>query len=524
MRHSRFILALLILAPFLPSELSAAEEPEPGAQVIVERAAPVDEVKPAALRGPVDGATYIVGPGDRFTITVWGPTVMSTPVMVVPDGDLVVPGVASIPVSGITLDEARVRITEELSRVYRNVDFSISLTGLRRIRVNVLGEVENPGAYTATALETASDLIQRAGGLLDPASRRNITVTRRSGGTRRVDLTRYAQAGDVEADAPILDGDVVYVPHMVEYVHVLGAVARPGRYEYVEGETAWSLVELAGGLERAAVPDSSELRRFVDDRTTEGRPVDLTSEAGRGAAVMPADQLYVPSRPDWRRAEFVRVDGEVRFPGHYGINEGSDRASDVIRRAGGPTEWASLRDALIIRLRSDDKPDPELERLNETPFDRMTEMEYAYLKTRYRQDKRSVVVDFEALLSGEEAEDPLLRHNDRIVFPKAQQTVLVSGQVMMPGHVPYEPNERYTRYIDLVGGYTDDANRSRVMVIRDETGHQFRAGRAKEIFPGDEIWVPEEPDEGWWDNARDIVAFISSVATIYLVIDQAANN
>jgi protein involved in polysaccharide export with SLBB domain len=311
---------------------------------------------------------------------------------------------------------------------------------------------------------------------------------------------------------------------MLEYVHVLGAVARPGRYEFVEGETAWSLIELAGGYARAAVPGSSELRRFVDDRTTEGTPLNMNDEDDRRVFVGPGDQLYVPYRTEWHVAQFVRVDGEVALPGHYGINEGADRVSDVVRRAGGPTTRASLRDALIIRLRPDDKSDPELERLSETPVDRMTEMEYAYLKTRYRQDKRSVDVDFEALLGGMEAEDPLLRHNDRIVFPKAQQTVLVSGQVMMPGHVPYEPDERYTHYVSLVGGYTDAANKSRVMVIRDGTGHQFRARRAREIFPGDEIWVPEEPDENWWDNARDVLAFISSLATVYLVIDQATGN
>ncbi len=519
MRHALFI--LLLLAPsMLCAATSPPAEQAPEPQMNSLREQPFD----MALRGPVDADTYIVGPGDRFTLMIWGPEIVSSQVSVAPDGNLVMPGVASVPVSGMTLDAARRLITDELSRVYRNVEFSVSLTGLRRIRVNVLGEVESPGAYVATALETASDLIARAGGLLDRASTRNITVTRRSGGSQRVDLTRYVNAGDVDADAPILDGDVIFVPHETEYVHVMGAVARPGDYEFVDGDTAWSLVELAGGFDRAAVPRDSELRRFVDDITTEPMPLDLYDVANRAFRIRPGDQLYVPFRGDWHEAQFVRVDGEVNFPGYYGINEGMDRVSDVVSRAGGPTPRASLRDALVIRARPDDEPDPELERLMDTPVDRMTEMEYAYLKTRYRQDKRSVVVDFPALLAGKETEDPLLRHNDRIIFPTAQQTVLVSGQVMMPGHVRYEPDKRYGYYIDLAGGYTDDANKGRVMVIRDGTGHRFRARRAKEIYPGDEIWVPEKPEEDWWANARDIVAFVSSLATIYLVVEQASTN
>jgi len=514
------LVVLAVLAVALTAVRSTAESEALEAQVLGAQAAEPS----VALRGPVDDTIYIVGPGDRFTITVWGAAVAASQVTVAPDGHLVIPGVASIPVSGLTLADARGLIAEELGSVYRNVEFSISLTGLRRVRVNVLGEVEEPGAYVATALETASDLIARAGGLLETASRRNIVVTRGSGGTARVDLTRYLNAGDVSADAPILDGDVIYVPHMLQYVHVMGAVARPGRYEFVEDESARALLELAGGLGRAAVPDSAELRRFIDDRTTRPVSLDLTDARDLAVRIEPGDQLYVPARSDWREARFVRIEGEVTLPGYYGINDNVDRVSDIVERAGGPTGRASLHDALIIRLRPDDEPDPELERLQDIPVDQMTETEYAYLKTRYRQDMRSVVVDFEALLGGEETEDPLLKHNDRIIFPKARRTVLVSGQVMMPGHVRYESGERFRHYIELAGGFTDDANRGRVRVIRDGTGHQVSARRAREIFPGDEIWVPEAPEEDWWENVREVAAFLSSVATIYLVIDQGASN
>ena len=67
---------------------------------------------------PVDQSEYIVGPGDQFQINIWGQINEFFPVDVLPEGNLVIPAVGDIQVSGKTLDKVKALISEEASKVY----------------------------------------------------------------------------------------------------------------------------------------------------------------------------------------------------------------------------------------------------------------------------------------------------------------------------------------------------------------------------------------------------------------------
>jgi polysaccharide export outer membrane protein len=473
----------------------------------------------SALRGPVDEAEYIVGPGDRFSVTLWGQTVIYLDETVTPEGDLVLPGVAVIPVAGEKLERVKKDIRERLAGLYRNVEVSVSLVELREFQVNVLGAVQEPGAYVGTALDPASVMIEEAGGLVEGASERNISITRRGGGRARVDIARYRNAGDLSADPPILDGDVIFVPYAKAFVHVGGGVALPGTYEFVDGETIGSLIELAGGVVGGAARDTVEVRTFIDGQTTRSSEVDVSRPDGWAFRLQEGDQVLVRVNPDWRVPRQVFVEGEVLYPGIYGINEGADRLSEVLARAGGPTPEASIRDAKLYRLPVSEETDPELERLRLIPVRDMSDTEYAYLKTMSRERGGSVVVDFAQVLAGEA--DVPVRGDDRIVVPKVKVTVEVTGQVITPGKVRHVPGERYGYYVKQAGGYTSEAHRGGTRVIKRSTGQQMSARRAGAPEPGDVVWVPEEPEGDLWAVLRETVALLASLATVYLVIDQA---
>jgi protein involved in polysaccharide export with SLBB domain len=426
-------------------------------------------------------------------------------------------------VAGEFLRDAKADVARSLESFYHDVEVSVSLVGLRTILVNVLGGVVNPGSYVGTALDPAGDLIAKAGGLAPGASARSITMTRGNGSVRRVDLTRYENTGDVASNPPILDGDIIFVPHAVEFVDIAGAVANPDRYERVAGETVGSLIELAGGFTRGAVTDSVEVRRFVDDLRTTSSLVDARSQAGAATRLGDGDQVYVREANEWRRATSVEVEGEVERPGPYGITEGEDRLSDVIRRAGGPTDEASLEDARLVRPIPWGGPDAEFNRLKEMPVNEMSELEYDYFKTRVR-DRSAVVADFVRALAGDESEDVLLLDGDRIVVPKVATTVEVIGQVVTPGEIDHEPGKRFTYYVRQAGGYGPAARRNRVRVIRGATGEWTYARRAGELAPGDVVWVPERAETDWWKFTREFASFLTSLATVYIVVDQATSN
>jgi protein involved in polysaccharide export with SLBB domain len=515
------ILAALLIAAGGPVAARAQEpdEAEIGARQPVLEATSVPAQ--GALTGPVDDTSYIVGPGDRFAIMVWGQAVVSQSSVVTPEGELVLPGVAAIPVAGLSLAEVKREVAGRLAEIYHNVEVSVSLTGLRTMVVNVLGQVVNPGEYVCTPLELAGELIKRAGGLTAEASSRNITIERRDGQRARVDLTRYWNTGDVGADPPVLDGDVIFVPYAVALVGVYGAVGSPGEYELTDEDTVASLIELAGGFTRGAVTDSVELRGYDAEGEFAGSVLlDLSRSSDRGRRLVDGDEVYVREVPSWRRVAHVTVEGEVERPGPYGIEEGVDRVSDVLRRAGGPTEKAWLPGGRLIRPRLVDDVDEEFERLKDVPTGDMTELEYAYFKSRYR-DRRSVVSDFVAAVRGDESADALLMDGDIIEVPRRVDTVEVLGQVVDPGKVRFEPGETWRYYIGQAGGYSSGARKGRVRVIKGSTGQWMSARSAGALEPGDAVWIPERSETDWWRLVREAVAFVASVATTYVVIDQA---
>lgn len=442
---------------------------------------------------------------------------------VTPEGELVVPGVTAVPAAGRSLAAVKSDVIDALADYYHDVEVSVSIVGLRTMLVNVLGRVAAPGTYEGTPLDLAGELIRDAGGLAEGASRRNITITRRSGATQRVDLTHYEATGDLTSNPPILDGDVIFVPFALEYVYVSGAVGAPGRYERVDGETVRSLIELAGGFARGAARDSVEVRMFINDVETESDMVDARRPPGSDLPLKDGDQVYVREINEWRRVTSVSVEGEVQHPGPYGITEGVDHLSDIIRAAGGLTEEASLCDARLIRTVSWGGPDLELARLKQVPVSDMTEMEYDYLKTRFR-DRSSVVSDFEKALDGDADEDVLLLDGDRIIIPKRTYTVEVIGQVANPGEVRHSPGKRYEYYVRKAGGYSSAAHRNRIRIIRGATGELVHGRGAGQLDPGDVVWVPERPETDWWSVTREIASFLTSIATVYIVVDQATGN
>jgi len=472
------------------------------------------------LSGPLDEKQYIVGPGDVLTITIWGQSVTEASATITPEGELVLPGVATMAVAGRTLRDVKADVRSRLGALYRNSEVSVVLTSLRRIRVNVLGEIASPGAYVATAMSPASELVRMAGGLIEGASERNIAISRRGGARDRLDLTRYRTTGDLTADPPILDGDVVFVPHATAFVSITGGVARPGEYEFVAGETIPSLIEVAGGLARGAVADTVELSTCADDGTRGSLLLDIGSPSGGAYALRDGDQVVVRFDPGWRALTRVAVEGEVAFPGEYGIAEGEARLSDVIRRAGGVTEDASLGLARILRTSVKRTDDLEYARLKQMDVGDMTSSEYAYFKSRTRQLPGTVSVDFERALAGDASHDVLLVGGDRIVIPKLETAVEVIGQVARPGRVDHVPGKRYGYYIRQAGGYASDARKGGTRIINAVTGERRRARRAGALAPGDIVWVPESEPVNWWDVVKDVASFASTLATLYLIIDR----
>lgn len=512
-------LIALVLVAGLAASVSAVEPPASASSASLSFVPVTEDGRDArpVLRGPVDDEIYIVGPGDGFRITIVGPTIETHSGTVTPEGELVIPGVAAVAVAGETLASVKERLSLRVGERYKDVEVTVSLVDVRLFQVHVLGAVENPGVYIATAMDPVSVIIDLAGGPLPGASRRNIVVTRYGGAEVRADLTRYLNTGDMSANPPVVDGDVIYVPYSTSFVEISGGVHRPGRYELVAGETVGDLVNIAGGFVRGALADSVEVRTFVDGRTA--RTVFVASGGGGADRVLEdGDQVTVKLNPHWKTPKEVTIQGEVLYPGSYGIDEGKDRLSDVVARAGGFTEDASVALSILVRPEVPVEDDPEFERLQTMTAGEMENTEYAYLKTMYRHVRGRVSLDFAKAMAGDASHDVLLSDGDVIVVPKDDDTVNVIGQVGNPGKIQHAPGKHYRFYIEEAGGFSYGASRGRIRVIKGATGERRRARFAGALEPGDVVWVPEKPETDWLEFLKEIASLASAVATVYLVV------
>ena len=188
-------------------------------------------------------------------------------VLVSASGSLPLPSIGPVPVAFLSLTEADRAIQSAIKKRFRQLDISISLAQLRTFPINVVGEVHIPGAVAVNGVEQASQLILKAGGLIDDPDRRgssrNIQIMRLDENGqwhntgRRVDLELWNRTGDARYNPFMLDGEQIVVPVAnSDSIYVTGAIQRPGSYEFAPGDRVSDLIVLGNGL-RAHFPQSA---------------------------------------------------------------------------------------------------------------------------------------------------------------------------------------------------------------------------------------------------------------------------
>jgi protein involved in polysaccharide export with SLBB domain len=282
------------------------------------------------------------------------------------------------------------------------------------------------------------------------------------------------------------------------------------------------LIELAHGLALNADSQNLEIVRFQpDNKKTFNFDVDLTAESWK-IALQPDDRVYVKEIQDYHEKFQVSLLGEFKFPGYYAIVQDSTFLSEIVEKAGGFSELASLQEAEMFRISKEEIVDPEYERLKNMEVADMSESEYEYFKIKSRSKPGRISVDFAGLfIDGDKNKDFVLRDGDKIRVPRKSKVVNIIGEVSNPGILPYVQGEDYRYYIGQAGGYSDRARKSGVSVINGITGEWKKADKGKPLEPGDTIWISEKKKRDYWGFIKDTLIFVGNLATVYLVIQQA---
>lgn len=299
--------------------------------------------------GPV---RYRLGPGDRLKMSVFKMDGYEVIAEVMSDGSLNLPRLGSVSVWGLTMDEARTRITRGYATILRRPIVNLDLLQARPVRVSVSGEVQRPGLYSigqggtnqlassgasgsATAIQSAGwptlvDAVQRAGGLTAYGNLRRVTIQRRSGGasspvrTIQYDFMKVLETGEPTENPLLYDGDSVLIPRAEQLtetellkvasstfapdtisVNVVGEVERPGAQAIKANSPLSQALLSAGGLTRRASADSVQLLRLEPNGTIRQATVAYNPTAPMGTSQNPPLQqgdVVVVDRHGWAKA------------------------------------------------------------------------------------------------------------------------------------------------------------------------------------------------------------------------------
>jgi polysaccharide export outer membrane protein len=381
------------------------------------------------------GPDYVIGPGDAFTLTMWGRVDAQHTLQVDQNGQVVLPEVGALKVWGLKFGELSDYLQHELSRKFTDFKMSVSMDRLRVVRVVVVGEASAPSSYTVSSLSTVINGLFAAGGPSKNGSLRKIQLLRNGAEPVQIDLYKFLLGGDKSGDVRLQDGDTIYIPLIGSVVGVAGNVKRPAIYEMSEPMTLQQVLDLAGGITFAGWLQRVQVERIENHRKRIVVDFDLSQEPAADDQMKPMDmviqdgdvvQVFPVVGPE---QNVIKLEGHVLRPGKYEFKPGM-KLSDLLSH-----------DALL----------PEVD------------LEYGEIERFVPPDMHMVTIPFHVgrVLDGDASADLELACFDRIRLfrwdERDKRSVAVGGMVYQPGEYRLVDGMRVNDLLNLAGGVQKNA-------------------------------------------------------------------
>jgi polysaccharide export outer membrane protein len=191
--------------------------------------------RPPSTFAPIDqipvGPDYVMGPGDKVRITIWGMVEGQWSAVIDRDGNLRLPRAGVINAAGLTFSQLQEAIRRAYSRYYTNFEINVTMGRLRSITVYVVGEARRPGTYSISSLSTLINALVASGGPSYTGTLRDIQVKRGDKTITHFDLYDFLLKGDKTKDVRLMPEDVIFIPRVGTVVGISGNVLRPAYYE-----------------------------------------------------------------------------------------------------------------------------------------------------------------------------------------------------------------------------------------------------------------------------------------------------
>ncbi len=398
--------------------------------------------------------------------------------------------------------------------------------------VYVMGNVFAPGAFETKNDANFFDILANAGGPNRYADTRQMQVLKLDGSTVQFDLQEY-MAGNGTIPLPEINpGDAILVPEKTDMnekswlnvapnraVRIIGALVRPGRYEWSDEMSVLDLIAHAGGPVAAADTAHIQVLKERSDGSVESIDIDLEHfmKGGGNLSDLPpleaGDTIMVPELPrdpSDNRSQWIRqakersiyILGQVGAPGRYAFND-QLAFLDILSAANGPLPDADLHNVRVTHRGEDGA----------------------------RVSKLNLALYFE---TGDESVLPTIRPEDVIYIPernrqfldkKKENTIRVLGSIGRPGRYAFDDTMTILDLLAEAGGPTPQAYSERIVVVNrsksEPQGSSFNLiefaksgdfSKLPVLRAGDTVFVPskeESPMFALRTTLKDIISIIT---------------
>tara|TARA_B100000925_G_scaffold287792_1_gene267654 strand:+ start:1292 stop:3883 length:2592 start_codon:yes stop_codon:yes gene_type:complete len=266
--------------------------------------APID-LAPA----PMD---YTLGPGDELKIQLFGSIQINRIIPVNREGNIIIPEIGSIEISGLNFQEAKNKINSVISASLIGVNSEISLAKIRSIQIFVLGNAYSPGAYTVSSLSNISNVLFFSGGPSQNGSLRNISVKRDGQEIAVLDFYEFLIKGNIKNDIKLQSNDAIVINPTGKTVSISGQVKNQAQFELIKDENFSDLLSFSSGFTNKADKKNITLSSYAENgervylNYTLSEIINITLKDG--------DEIFIHSLPNTPR-NVVKIVGEISASG-----------------------------------------------------------------------------------------------------------------------------------------------------------------------------------------------------------------
>jgi len=407
-------------------------------------------------------------------------------------------------------------------------------------RIKIEGAVFRPDIYSFYEGMRISDLIAQADGLKEDAYTNRATIVRfKSDLTTEVANVNLAKAlaGDIDANISLKKEDIVTVYSILDFVEeykitIDGEIKKPGIYDYHENLTLNDLLVQAGGLTGSASKRVEVARMMKSDEIDDANPnrvqlfnLEITADNNeqiKNFEMKPFDVVNIRRMAVYEKPEMVTISGAVAYAGKYVLANKKEKIYDIIQRAGGLTSVANL-DGVKIKRPIQAKQIEDLENVNLNLGKKDSIQNKLTKKLKEDLKYSTIPVEWRKIVKDpNDNTNVTLFPKDEIEVSFYNESVKVTGSVLLTSEIPYEKGNGFSYYIGAVGGVDAKGWKKKAYIIYPNgkaavSSTFFFIRSYPKVLPGSQIVVPEKPDNKKMSTA-ELVSIGSVITSLALLI------